>query len=63
MNKKQMYRAELTILVDGIEADTPEEADDQIHALIDQLGVVKTDLDWQEVDWELEETIVQEIDL
>jgi len=60
MAMQQMYRAEVTILVDGIYADTQEEADGQIHKLLDQLGAVSTDLEWQEVDWKLEETIVKD---
>lgn len=59
---KQMYRANLTIFVDGIYADTAEEADEQIHKLIDKLGAVKTKLEWQEVDWELEEVIDYDTD-
>jgi len=57
MNKKQMYRAYVTVVVDNVCADSEQEADEQIELLIDQVGVVQTDLEWQEVDWVLEPII------
>jgi hypothetical protein len=62
MNKKQMYRAYVTVLVDGVCADSEQEADEQIQLLIDQVGVVQTDLEWQEVDWTLEEVFEYDTD-
>jgi hypothetical protein len=62
MGKKQMYRADVTIMVDGIWADTGEEADDLINTMLDQLEIVNTDLEWQVIDWKLDPTIEHDTD-
>jgi hypothetical protein len=45
-------------MVDGVWADTEEEADKQIEQLLERLEKVKTKFDLQGVDWKLEPTIV-----
>lgn len=49
------YSAVVSFTVAEIEAELPYKAHLQLHKLIDQLVVPKTDLVWDDVTWELQE--------
>lgn len=36
-----------------VEADNVTQVDEAIHTLLDELGTVKTSLNWDDCDWEL----------
>jgi hypothetical protein len=61
MSEKQLYRTTVSFTVE-VEADTEEQADRQLHNLIDQLAHTKTDLIWEDVEWEHEATIEYDTD-
>ena len=51
------FKATVSFTVYGIRAGTEIEAEEQLHNLIDQLATVETDLNWDEVDWTLNELV------
>jgi hypothetical protein len=61
MSEKQLYRTTVSFTVE-VEADTEEQADRQLHNLIDQLAHTETDLIWENVEWEHEATIEYDTD-
>jgi len=49
------YTARVEFIVYEFEADSEHDANDKINDLIDALASVKTQLQWDEVDWRLYE--------
>jgi hypothetical protein len=47
------YTADVRFEVLEFDANSPEEADEMINNLINQLAEVRTDLIWEFVDWDL----------
>ena len=57
MSERQVYNAVVRFEVYGIEADTVEEAKQQINDLLDKVSDTEALLEWNTSDWVLEETI------
>ena len=48
---KKIFEARVSFFTE-IEANTQEEADEKVNALIDALGALETPLSWDDVTWD-----------
>lgn len=51
MAKKKLYEVRVSFYAQ-VEAKSVEEADEQVHELMDTLGAVQTKVPWDDVTWE-----------
>lgn len=47
------YGVRVTFLTEYIHANNRQEVDEKINELLDQLAAVKTDLVWDDVEWDI----------
>ena len=47
------YGVRVSFLTEYITANNRQEVDEKINELLDQLGGVKTNISWDEVEWEI----------
>jgi len=47
------YGVRVSFLTEYIAANNRQEVDEKINELLDQLGGVKTNISWDEVEWEI----------
>lgn len=49
----ETYGARVSFMTEYITAENIEQFEDKLSQLIDELGAVKTSLDWEDVDWDI----------
>ena len=49
----ETYGARVTFMTQHITAENKQQVEDKLNQLIDELGAVKTFLNWDEVDWDI----------
>ena len=49
----ETYGARVSFMTEYITAENIQQFEDKLNQLIDELGAIKTSLNWDEVDWDI----------